>query len=69
MSATKAAFSSYLGPYTPGAVLVVGEHGPANPDLAHPGVLLPGLEAGPAHHNVGSERPLVNLGGDMARQP
>ena len=54
---------------TPRAVLVVCEHGPAYPDLADPGVLLPGSEAASAYHNVGAERPLIHLGRNVARQP
>ena len=53
---------------TPGAVLAVAQHGPAQPHLAHPAVLLPGGEAGAAHHHVGPEGLLGDLAGDVLGQ-
>ena len=58
-----------LGGGAPGAVLAVGQHGPAQPHLAHPGVLLPGGEVGATHHHVGPEGLLADLPGDVVRQP
>ena len=56
------------GGRAPRAVLAVGQHGLPQPQLPHPGVLLPGGEVGPVHHHVGSEGLLADLAGDVSGQ-